>query len=52
MKIYFYPLTLVHDFGFHTFDDGFEIALIWWNLLIDWSENGKIKYKKSRRKIR
>jgi len=37
MIIYFYRL-IEPDFGIHVFEDGFEIALIWFNFLVDWRE--------------
>lgn len=36
-KIYFYPLTII-AFGIHTDYKLLEISMIWFNLIIDWSE--------------
>jgi len=37
-QIYFYPLN-VTGFGIHTSYKLLEISLIWYNLIIEWSED-------------
>jgi hypothetical protein len=38
-KIYFYPLRII-GFGIHADYKFLEISLIWYNLIIDWAEEG------------
>jgi len=40
-KIYFYPLRIT-GFGINTDYKLLEISLIWYNLIIDWSEEDEI----------